>query len=318
MKKSFSHSSVFVTAFLILLYILPTGCAEYPEMTIAGWYRGNTHTHARFSDKVDRDDVPEIAGWYRKRGYNFLLLSEHNDHLENKRTICHDELSVPGKFIMLCGLELSLSKHHTALGITRYIGDEESLQDGVSKTISAGGLAILNHPYSSRVSMRSFIDIKGLNHLELVNGGRMEQTPYVEMLWDSILSAPDGRPVFAVASDDNHFKGWRVGRGWIMVKAPALTKEDIETSIQNGNFYATTGVYLNDITVSPESISIDSRDGSAISFIGRNGKLLASFEDRKATYKFNGDELYVRAKITNSRSEAAWTQPVFPAVPVNK
>ena len=40
------------------------------------WFKGNTHTHSLWSDG---NDFPEmIADWYKKNGYNFLVLSDHN------------------------------------------------------------------------------------------------------------------------------------------------------------------------------------------------------------------------------------------------
>src|SRR5688572_1310174 len=42
----------------------------------AHWYKGNLHTHTLWSDG---NEFPEIvAGWYHERGYNFLVLSDHN------------------------------------------------------------------------------------------------------------------------------------------------------------------------------------------------------------------------------------------------
>jgi hypothetical protein len=252
-----------------------------------------------------------IAGWYREAGYNFLLLSEHNDHVVNKEVFSHDEAAEPPDFIMLSGLELSNERHHTALGIDSYIGDETSLQDGVKKIIAAGGVPILNHPQDPVVTVKTFLATEGLNHLEIVNGGRPEDTPATEMLWDSLLSDPDGRIVYAVASDDNHYKKTNVGRGWIMVRSPALTVEDIEENIRTGNFYASTGVILNDYQARKRSINIDSENGDSITFIGENGSVLDKVSGKSATYKMKGDELYVRVKITNSDGRAAWTQPVF-------
>ena len=283
--------------------------ASFPEG--GQWYRGNTHTHATFSDENDTNDVPMIARWYKDAGYDFLLLSEHNDHVATKKVISHDEAAVPPDFIMLNGLELSNERHHTALGIDSYIGDETSLQDGVKKTITAGGVPILNHPQDPVVTSKDLIATAGLNHLEIVNGGRPEDTPATEMLWDSVLSAPDGRIVYAVAADDNHYKKANVGRGWIMVKSPTLTKNDIKENIRKGNFYASTGVILNDYKVSKKSITIDSENGNSITFIGKNGSALSTVSGKRATYKIKGNEIYVRAKITNSEGKAAWTQPVF-------
>lgn len=40
------------------------------------WYKGNLHTHSLWSDGDDFPDM--IADWYRRQGYNFLALSDHN------------------------------------------------------------------------------------------------------------------------------------------------------------------------------------------------------------------------------------------------
>jgi len=46
------------------------------EIEIERWWKGNTHTHSLWSDG---DDFPEmIADWYRKAGYHFLAITDHN------------------------------------------------------------------------------------------------------------------------------------------------------------------------------------------------------------------------------------------------
>jgi hypothetical protein len=275
------------------------------------WYRGNTHTHAMFSDKNNKNDVPEIAKWYRKSGYDFLLLSEHNYQLTKKKVICHDEAGKPPEFIMLCGLELTGSRHITALGITRYIKGETSLQDAVDKTINAGGIPILNHPEQPPVYAATFIKTKGLNHLEVFNGNSAGDTPVCEKLWDSVLSAHDGRIVYAVASDDNHYKKSKVGKGWIMVDSRTLTKEDIQENIRKGNFYSSTGIFLTDYLVTEKTISIRSGNGRRVDFIGKYGKILKTADGPDASYQIKGNELYIRVRITNNEGDIAWTQPVF-------
>ena len=59
---------------LLLLFIFASALTwAEPEPT---WYKGNTHTHSLWSDG---NDFPEmIVDWYRARGYNFLVLSDHN------------------------------------------------------------------------------------------------------------------------------------------------------------------------------------------------------------------------------------------------
>jgi hypothetical protein len=252
-----------------------------------------------------------IASWYEEAGYDFLILSEHNDHVLQKKVFSHDEASNPPGFIMLSGNELSETRHHTALGINSFIGGETSLQDGVTKTIAAGGIPILNHPQDPVVTAAAFIATTGLNQLEVANGGRLQDTPASEILWDSVLSAPNGRIVYAVASDDNHYKKANVGRGWIMVKAPSLTKSNILESIRTGNFYATTGIILNNYQVYGKTTTIDSQNGDTIKFIGKYGSVLKTVIGDKASYRARNNDYYVRAKIINAEGKMAWTQPVF-------
>ena len=47
------------------------------------WYKGNLHTHSLWSDG---DDYPEmIADWYKRNGYQFLAISDHNVLQEGPR-----------------------------------------------------------------------------------------------------------------------------------------------------------------------------------------------------------------------------------------
>jgi hypothetical protein len=50
-----------------------------------------------------------------------------------------------------------------------------------------------------------------------------------------------------------------------------------------------------------------------IQFIGEMGQLLLEVPDIRGTYRFNGEERYVRAKVCDSNGKVAWMQPVFPA-----
>ncbi|MGV2334396.1 MAG UNVERIFIED_CONTAM: hypothetical protein LVR18_09880 [Planctomycetaceae bacterium] len=53
------------------------------------WCRGNMHTHSFWSDG---DDFPEaIAKWYRDRGYQFLVFTDHNTLLQKERWVNLDK-----------------------------------------------------------------------------------------------------------------------------------------------------------------------------------------------------------------------------------
>src|ERR1044072_8487322 len=68
----------------LFLWILASNCAWLSRApapisgsaTEARWYKGNLHTHSLWSDG---DDYPEmIADWYKREGYHFLGISDHN------------------------------------------------------------------------------------------------------------------------------------------------------------------------------------------------------------------------------------------------
>src|ERR1700686_3460472 len=49
------------------------------------YWKGNLHTHSLWSDG---DDFPEmIADWYKRHGYQFLTLSDHNTLSDGERWI---------------------------------------------------------------------------------------------------------------------------------------------------------------------------------------------------------------------------------------
>lgn len=61
--------------FLIILIGIFTPCIA-ALADEAQWFRGNTHTHSLWSDG---NDFPEmIADFYKREGYQFLVLSDHN------------------------------------------------------------------------------------------------------------------------------------------------------------------------------------------------------------------------------------------------
>jgi hypothetical protein len=170
----------------------------------------------------------------------------------------------------------------------------------------------------------------GMNNLG--GGGKLS----TEEIWDEVLSA--GRLMYATAVDDSHhfdeFISSRAagsalsnpGRAWIMVRARDLSVPALLAAMNTGDFYATTGVILMSYESSPKAIRVGLSDSSRdlgwsapganpqlyrTEFIGKGGKVLKRDESLNPVYEFTGSEVYVRAQITNSDGQIAWTQPVF-------
>ncbi len=142
----------------------------------------------------------------------------------------------------------------------------------------------------------------------------------MDEVWDRILSS--GKLMYGVADDDAHtFKSSdpRVagpGRGWVFVHAERLAPQPILAALERGDFYASSGVELNDYQVTDAGISLEIREQPSrtyrVQFIGQSGRVLQEATSACASYVFKSDDVYVRVRIGDSSGAFAWTQPVFP------
>lgn len=340
--------------FIIISFVFFIGCSSDKQK----WYRGNTHAHTVICGHAD--STPEfVTAWYHSHGYNFLILSEHNHFIDPDTVKKPTELD--NEFILIPGEEVTGKKiiHTTAMNINKIVdwkseseNKTDIIQYHVDGTIEAGGQAILNHPnYKYAVGASDIIDVENLYMFELYNGHPKvnnegdENHLSTEEIWDSLLTA--GMKIYGVASDDAHHfhtidsAHSNPGRGWVMVNALELTPAAITNAMTDGKFYASSGVFLEELTVTSDYIKIiidevktteqiskenmngrsstDSTNEFSLEFIGDGGKIIKTINSSSATYNFDKSQKYIRAKIIvrrNNRFGAieefyAWTQPVF-------
>jgi hypothetical protein len=297
------------------------------------WYKGNTHTHTLNSDGDSTPD--DVVRWYREHGYQFLVLTDHNfvtsvDGLnalhgadERYLVIRGEEVSsqAGGKPIHVNGLDVDRRvEPHTGPSVA------EVLQRTVDGIRSASGVPHINHPnFQWAITGEELQQVRNNRLFEIFNGHpQVNQeggggVPGLEEVWDRILTS--GTLLYGIAVDDAHvFKqpgNTRVagpGRGWVMVRAARLETKALLEALESGNFYASTGVVLDDVEASPTALTVRVKpDGTAkyrIRFIGHGGRVLQETTEPTATYTFTGDEGYVRAKVLESNGRVAWVQPV--------
>ena len=105
------------------------------------------------------------------------------------------------------------------------------------------------------------------------------------------------------------------GRGWVMVRAERLEARAILQALEEGRFYASTGVELADYVATNRAMTVTVKQDTwakyRIQFIGKGGRILHEALDSPAEYVFRGDETYVRAKVIESNGRVAWCQPVL-------
>lgn len=216
----------------------------------------------------------------------------------------------------------------------------------------------LNHPnFGWGITWEEVAAVEGDRFFEVYNGHRSTRNegdsehPSTEELWDRALTwrRTEGRDLpllYGVATDDAHHYFGNLtsptGRGWVMVRARDLSRDTITEAMARGDFYASSGVTLEEVRVTEDEyrVRVAAAEGVThrVEFIGTRapggepgavGQVLAETTGAEsagaeATYAFQGDELYVRARVTSSAlhpnpylegdREMAWTQPVAPGV----
>lgn len=284
------------------------------------WLKGNLHTHTSMSDG---DSTPqEMAAWYRDHGYQFLVITDH-DKLTS--------IAAPEGLVLVPGEEVTakLPKkplHVNAIGLTRVVAPQtgttpvEVLQRNVDAVRAAGGIALVNHPnFGWAFGAKELLQLRGVTLLEIASGHpyvNAQGPPTVESMWDELLTA--GHRVWGVAVDDSHHlkRPWDTdvalpGKAWVVVRAQKADAKSIVGALERGEFYASTGVELEDF--GPSSVKVKEKNLAhyRIQFIGAKGRVLKETADTWTSYKIRGDEGYVRVKVTDSNGRCAWTQPVF-------
>ncbi len=309
---------------------------------LAQWYKGNTHAHTINSGGDSTPD--DVAKWYRENGYDFLFITDHK--MVTDVTPLNEIFGGGGRFLVIRGEEVSSNFVGPAGAIFVHVNSlnpreaakpaqgtsaRDTLQQDLDAIRAAGGLAQINHPnFMWQLNASDIAAVKGARLIEIMNMhplvnsfGAGQAFPGTEELWDQVLSR--GLVIWGVASDDTHALKSGVsgetegkpGKGWIVVHAQHLTAGEIMQAIDEGSFYASTGVELKDYKVEGKQITVEIRGQDRYmmkyrtQFIGKDGKVLQDDTANPAIYLIKGNEGYVRARITDSHGSMAWTQPVF-------
>ena len=405
-----------ITHFILFFMVSASGISAEETQ----WWKGNLHTHSLWSDG---DDYPEmIADWYKKNGYHFLGISDHNILAEGNRWIHIEKnaggrrafekylerfgpkwvehkteknipkvrlknfseykakMSVEGKFLLMQAEELTdrfqgVPIHINATNLKNYIPPQggSSLATVIQNNVNAvleqrkkTGQPMfphINHPnFGWALKPTDMIQLKGEQFFEVYNGhpavnnyGDAKHLSTVQ-IWDIINAYRVGiyklPLMFGLATDDAHnyhqiaIGKSNTGRGWVMVKAPALSAPFIIEAMEKGDFYSSSGVSLSSIQTTKESFSFKISTEKGVTyktwFVGtrnnfknskdvakRNsldpsaagiGEILGQTDSIEPKYNFKGDELYVRAHVVSSKKksnpyssgeqEQAWLQPI--------
>lgn len=278
-----------------------------------------------------------------------------------------EKLEQPGKFLLVQSEEITHSfkkapVHMNGINLARVIkpldgkSHEETIRVNIRQVMDQSRkenrpmLAFLNHPnFGWGVRAEDMAPIDELAFFEVHNGHPGvrnygdETHASTERIWDIVLALRLGKlklpMLHGLATDDSHgYHAFGIGkvnpgRAWVMVRAPRLEADSLVTALQAGDFYASTGVIVEDFRregnelvikirgeegvtyttevfgtmqgVSLESEPVTDAEGKELPVTRRYskeiGKVLGRSNALEVRHKLTGKELYVRARIQSSK-----------------
>lgn len=303
--------------------------SPYKSISNNSWYKGCIHSHSITRGYRPHYPPKYKAAFMKKLGFDFMFITDHDNRLKEHRWDDSDWQHETSDFLLLKGFEFSHSWGH--IGMPGYMPDENEINnmndDFINMIDGEVYTIILNHPARWRNNLYELLTapfIDRISAIEVYSGARSKvpERCLTADIWDGLLS--NGKRIWGIAAPDCHHFDLRMTdspvNGFQMVSAVSLDENEILNSIRKGRTYASSGVIVNEISVTDAQYVVGSENATRIEFIGAGGKVLKKVEDKSASYSFLGTEGYVRVELHNDNPsleelanthQSAWLQPAF-------
>jgi len=281
------------------------------------WYQAALHTHTSSSDGAFLPE--EVTELYRKRGYDVVVLTDHERSNDIRGLSGAD-------FLVINGIELhplfpghKCRNHHIiGIGVPHGYPQSRAAQKDIRACMQQiedlGGIAILAHPPGVNVRPHRYAAMPGLaafelwaSHQQATDGAGDRERQWAEGLDDGIYLP-------AIATDDAHAVS-EVGTAWTWLKMKSLSKRSVLSAIRAGSCYASTGPEIKDFRVTPDTVELRCSSCATITLAGPAGKNSV----RQAAPSGRGigayaiprpDWPFVRAIVADRAGRKAWTNPI--------
>lgn len=291
------------------------------------FFRGNLHTHSTLSDGLLAPE--EVCRRYAANGYDFICLSDH--FIEKYDFPIADTKGFRSNtFTTLLGAEVHTGKmlldepwHILAVGLPENFAGTTPDETGPSlaqRCADAGAFVTIAHPQwygllpDEAATIEAAHAVEVYNHTAAISTTRSDGT----YLLDELLNR--GRKLTAIAADDAHFfddmshANADAFGGWVMVKAEGNSPEALLTALKTGDFYASTGPELHDITQEGDQLVVKCSPVVSVIALGR-GTRSAFVHGTSLTHavmnvsKFQGD--WVRILTIDRAGKRAFSNPLW-------
>ena len=288
------------------MYINP-----YENLNNGLWIKTNFHTHAGTEPGTcGQNPIDSVQKLYRDLGYGALCISNH-DLYTNTEPLSDNKL------FMIQGVEYSQNEHILTIGVNESY-HQLAHQEAIDETVKHGGFAILCHPnwiHKEYWPYDKLDNLHGFKGLEIINMliYRLSGSGLATDTWDYLLKK--GRLVWGFGNDDFHMP-FDAGRSFNLIFAETNNYEGIKKAIDAGRFAASTGVYIDHITLDNNVLRIKAKyptetyiDKFRYKFVSENGIVKEQY-DREAEYELI-NENYVRVEVVAENGAMLFTQPVY-------
>jgi hypothetical protein len=212
--------------------------ADVSKNSLSRTISGIMHLHTTYSYDGTAS-LREMVKAVRKRGFNFLLLTEHSNKFgaeKMARLTADCQRLSKEDFVIIPGLEVDcdFGRHLLAIGINQYIGmgDPDAVVEGIRES---GGLAIIPHPVIYQ--FRSFVtSVAMLNGVEVWNS--RYDSKYAPNLRSFALLKnlqQENPQIFAYGGQDLHAVK-KLDSLCLQLEVPSLTERDIMHCLERGRF----------------------------------------------------------------------------------
>ncbi len=257
------------------------------------FFKTNLHVHTTVSD--GRMTPEEVKKVYKENGYSAVAFTDHQIMLPHPE-LCDDEFIAitatevaknSGHYMFLPSTHFNVYARDPmactypyyspnaiwdAIAHVRdYYNDEmrnfnygETFGYGpteLNKVIKAcnesGYLVCYNHPNGSLENYSYYGGLEGIWGAECFNTGCAGGFGYDEDIHviDDINRKGERR-AFPIAADDAHSLG-TCCKGYVMVKAEALTYANLFDALEKGDFYASTGVHITELYIEDSILHVE-------------------------------------------------------------
>ena len=326
-------------------------------------YKANLHCHSTYSD--GKFTVEELKKMFIEQGYQIVAFTDHvicHDHSEltdenflaltaYELEIPQDDLPLQSEYRKCYHMNLFAKEPHNTMHVyfdpklawgntAKYAGSVvndpttpnerpynlETVQGVIDAANRNGFLVTYNHPSWSLQNFEDYKTLNGIWGVEVSNTAcrnmGFENDSHPHIFQDIIRS---GKKVFPIAADDCHHQ-WHMFSGFVKIFADKLTYSEIINSLENGNFYASTGPEIESVSIKNNIINIKcspcrqirvlTERRCAFSNISRDGNPFTDVSFDLSHWFFGAlsekkDDAYIRIHITDENGYSAYTRAYF-------